>query len=109
MIQKRNSTFYCTIQVNQLSSSRAKPLDYFLHEKPIYGLSIQPGNPNVFATSSEDGKVRIFDSRASSQDVLASRRSPVHSVMFHPTDGTIVAMASAKDGTELLDLRVSQR
>lgn len=96
-------------QVIVHDSSTRKPLDYFLHEKPVYGISIQPLNSNVFATSSEDGKVRIFDTRAASQDVLVERRSPIHSVMFNPREPQILAIASAKEGAELLDLRIPQK
>lgn len=88
---------------------RAKPIDFLPHERAVYGISIQPGSPSVYATASDDGKLRIFDTRSSSPSVLASRRSPIHSVMFHPLESRIIAAASAKDGTELLDIRISQK
>jgi WD40 repeat protein len=39
------------------------PLDYFLHERPVYGLSIDPINDNVFASACDDGRVLIYDIR----------------------------------------------
>ena len=39
------------------------PLDYFLHEQPVYGLSIDPINDNVFASACDDGRVLIYDIR----------------------------------------------
>ncbi|KZS20357.1 Serine/threonine-protein phosphatase [Daphnia magna] len=85
----------------------SKPVDYFLHENPVYGVSLQPSSQSVFATACDDGKLRVFDMRCSvsAEIVLASKRSPFHSIMFHPIEGRIVASASAKDGPELWDLR----
>lgn len=78
---------------------RGKPIDYFLHEKPVYGLSLQPGSQSIFATACDDGKLRVFDMRCSvsEESILASKRSPFHSIMFHPIEGRIVVSASAKD------------
>ena len=39
------------------------PLDYFLHEQPVYGLSVDPINDNVFASACDDGRVLIYDIR----------------------------------------------
>ena len=95
------------IVINISWDCRAKPVDYFLHEKPVYGITLQPGNQNIFATACDDGKLRIFDMRSSTSPeiILASKRSPFHSIMFHPNEGRIVASASAKDGPELWDVR----
>lgn len=35
------------------------------HEKPIYGISIQPEHDNILATAGDDGRVLIFDIRES--------------------------------------------
>lgn len=98
--QQRKLQLFCLF-------SRAKPVDYFLHEKPVYGISLQPGSQNIFATACDDGKLRVFDMRCSvsAETILASKRSPFHSIMFHPIEGRLVASASAKDGPELWDLR----
>ena len=86
-------------------------MDYYLHEKAVYGVSLQPSNANVFATACDDGQLRIFDSRCCTGDgsdestVLAKKRWPFHSVQFHPSEDRIVASANAKDGPELWDLR----
>lgn len=38
-------------------------LTNFLHEKPVYGLSVSPQNDYVFASAGEDGRVLIYDIR----------------------------------------------
>ena len=35
----------------------------FLHDDAVYGLSVSPVNDNVFASSSDDGRVLIWDAR----------------------------------------------
>lgn len=42
---------------------RGDPIDYFLHEQPVYSLSIDPFNDNVFASACDDGRVLIYDIR----------------------------------------------
>lgn len=44
-------------------------------------------------------------SSTTAETIIASKRSPFHSLMFHPLEGRIVASASIKDGPELWDLR----
>lgn len=39
----------------------------FAHEDAVYGLSVSPVDDNVFASSSDDGRVLIWDIRESSQ------------------------------------------
>ena len=43
-------------------------VDVFLHEEAVYGLSVDPVNPNVFASACDDGRVLIYDLRAPSND-----------------------------------------
>lgn len=38
----------------------------FAHEDAVYGLSVSPVNDNIFASSSDDGRVLIWDIRESS-------------------------------------------
>ncbi|XP_055599396.1 DDB1- and CUL4-associated factor 5 [Uranotaenia lowii] len=81
-------------------------VDVFLHSKPVYGLSIDPSNDNIFATAGEDGKILIFDLRDSSDVMCVSRcRSPFHAVMHHPYDAGFIVTANAKEGAALWDLR----
>ncbi len=48
-----------------------QPLDYFLHEEPVYSLSVHPENPDLFATACSDGRVLLFDMRQNpSEDPL---------------------------------------
>lgn len=35
----------------------------FLHSKPVYGLSIDRTNNQIFASAGEDGRVLVFDMR----------------------------------------------
>lgn len=35
------------------------------HEKPVYGISVQPQNDNIVATAGDDGRVLVFDIRES--------------------------------------------
>lgn len=37
----------------------------FAHEDAVYGLSVSPVNDNIFASSSDDGRVLIWDIRES--------------------------------------------
>ncbi|XP_062534582.1 DDB1- and CUL4-associated factor 5-like isoform X1 [Armigeres subalbatus] len=81
-------------------------VDVYLHSKPVYGLSIDPSNDNIFATAGEDGKILIFDLRDSSDVMCVSRcRSPYHAVMHHPFDAGFIVTANAKEGAALWDLR----
>jgi DDB1- and CUL4-associated factor 5 len=82
-------------------------VDVFYHTKPVYGLSVDPSNDNVFATSGEDGRVLLFDLRASNDDplVIVKYRAPFHSVMFHPIDDHFLITANAKEGSALWDTR----
>ncbi|XP_055551183.1 DDB1- and CUL4-associated factor 5 [Wyeomyia smithii] len=81
-------------------------VDVFLHSKPVYGLSIDPSNDDLFATAGEDGKILIFDMRDSSDVMCVSRcRSPYHAVMHHPYDAGFIVTANAKEGAALWDLR----
>jgi WD repeat-containing protein 22 len=47
-----------------LSVCSGDPLEYFLHEQPVYGLSIDPINDNVFASACDDGRILIYDIRS---------------------------------------------
>jgi len=48
-------------------------LDVFAHEDAVYGLSVSPVNDNIFASSSDDGRVLIWDIRESSHGGEISR------------------------------------
>lgn len=81
-------------------------VDVFLHEKPVYGLSIDPLNDQIFSSAGEDGRILVFDLRLSSEVMcVAKYRSPFHAVNFHPMDGSLIITANAKEGAGLWDLR----
>jgi WD repeat-containing protein 22 len=40
-----------------------QPLDYFLHEEPVYGLSVHPANADIFVTACSDGRLLLYDMR----------------------------------------------
>lgn len=54
-------------------SSSTETLDVFAHEDAVYGLSVSPVNDNIFASSSDDGRVLIWDIRESSHGGKISR------------------------------------
>ena len=38
-------------------------VDWFLHEEPVYGLSVQPDRTDTFVTASSDGRLLLYDMR----------------------------------------------
>lgn len=51
--------FSCSLSLS------SETLDVFAHEDAVYGLSVSPVNDNIFASSSDDGRVLIWDIRES--------------------------------------------
>ncbi|XP_076749837.1 DDB1- and CUL4-associated factor 5 isoform X1 [Xylocopa sonorina] len=83
-------------------------VNFFLHEKPVYGLSVHPHNDNVFASACDDGRVLIYDIRGSSAMetfCLAQYKTAFHSVMFNPIEPRMLATANAKEGVSMWDVR----
>lgn len=39
----------------------------FLHSKPVYGLSVDGTNDQIFATAGDDGHILVFDLRIGAQ------------------------------------------
>lgn len=88
--------------------STGDPVDFFLHEKPVYGLSIHPFNDHVFSSACDDGRVLVYDIREPSSNepfCLAQYKTPFHSVMFNPVDPRKLATANAEEGVSLWDVR----
>lgn len=91
-------------------SHRGEPLERFQHIKPVYGLSVDVTNDQVFASAGEDGLVLVFDLRIGSQVLaLPKSRASFHAVQFHPLDGNSLVTANGKDGAALWDLRDSKK
>ncbi|NWI92752.1 DCAF5 factor, partial [Pitta sordida] len=91
--------------------SSTETLDVFAHEDAVYGLSVSPVNDNIFASSSDDGRVLIWDIRESSHGepfCLAHYPSAFHSVMFNPVEPRLLATANSKEGVGLWDIRKPQ-
>ncbi|XP_038621435.1 DDB1- and CUL4-associated factor 5 isoform X2 [Tachyglossus aculeatus] len=89
----------------------SETLDVFAHEDAVYGLSVSPVNDNVFASSSDDGRVLIWDIRESPHGepfCLANYPSAFHSVMFNPVEPRLLATANSKEGVGLWDIRKPQ-
>ncbi|XP_039598220.1 DDB1- and CUL4-associated factor 5 [Polypterus senegalus] len=87
---------------------RGETLNVFLHEDAVYGLSVSPINDNVFASSSDDGRVLIWDTREPPHGepfCLANYPSAFHSVMFNPVEPRLLATANSKEGVGLWDIR----
>ncbi|KAL4238831.1 DDB1- and CUL4-associated factor 5 [Mactra antiquata] len=82
-------------------------IDAFAHNEAVYGLSPDPTNPYVFASSCDDGRVLIYDIRDSCADpfCLANYTSSMHSVMYNPVEPRLLATANAKEGVALWDVR----
>ncbi|KAM8916056.1 DDB1- and CUL4-associated factor 5 [Spinachia spinachia] len=87
---------------------RRETLNVFLHIDAVYSLSVSPVNDNVFASSSDDGRVLIWDTReppSTEPFCLASYPSAFHSVMFNPVEPRLIATANSKEGVGLWDIR----
>ncbi|KAM4541960.1 DDB1- and CUL4-associated factor 5 [Odontesthes bonariensis] len=87
---------------------RRETLNVFLHIDAVYSLSVNPVNDNVFASSSDDGRVLIWDTREHPHRepfCLASYPSAFHSVMFNPVEPRLLATANSKEGIGLWDIR----
>ncbi|XP_015918100.2 uncharacterized protein [Parasteatoda tepidariorum] len=82
-------------------------LDVFPHQEAVYGLSADPMDDNLFATSCDDGRVLIWDIRQSIDEplVLASNANAYHAVMHNPVEPHFLATANAKEGVCLWDIR----
>ncbi|XP_045175109.2 uncharacterized protein LOC123536202 [Mercenaria mercenaria] len=91
--------------VHDLTTGETK--DVFSHDDAVYGLSPDPTNPYMFATSCDDGRILIFDTRDSCADpfCLANYTSSMHSVMYNPVEPRLLATANAKEGVGLWDVR----
>ncbi|XP_044023374.1 DDB1- and CUL4-associated factor 5 [Siniperca chuatsi] len=87
---------------------RRETVNVFLHIDAVYSLSVSPVNDNVFASSSDDGRVLIWDTReppSAEPFCLASYPSAFHSVMFNPVEPRLIATANSKEGVGLWDIR----
>uniref|UniRef100_A0A4W5JYA6 Uncharacterized protein n=1 Tax=Hucho hucho TaxID=62062 RepID=A0A4W5JYA6_9TELE len=103
-IKTRNGTSIALYSV----SARGETLNVFLHDDAVYGLSVSPVNDNVFASSSDDGRVLIWDTREPPHGepfCLANYPSAFHSVMFNPAEPRLLATANSKEGVGLWDIR----
>lgn len=85
-----------------------QPLDYFLHEEPVYSLSVHPENPDLFATACSDGRVLLFDMRQNpSEDplMIAGFSHAFHAVQFNSVEPRLLVAANQKHGIGLWDIR----
>lgn len=114
--QRRNET----TNGNHLDSDEL--VDVFLESSPINCLAIQPNENQIFLAATEDGHVHLYDLRtgptSSSSFIEHDQPSIVvaesfdgsfHSCAFHPLQTCLVATASAQQGIELYDIRLSKR
>lgn len=84
-----------------------KNLNYFSHDGPVYGLSVDRTSTNLFSVATEHGEILVYDLRAGKTEPLAIAkfRTPFNAVEFHPLNGNFLATANAKRGAQLWDLR----
>lgn len=79
-----------------------------LHNKPVYGLSVNPQNDYVIATAGDDGRILIFDIRETNNTdplCVAKQKTGFHSVMFNPFNSRLLATANSEAGISLWDYR----
>ncbi|KAL0269456.1 UNVERIFIED_CONTAM: hypothetical protein PYX00_007181 [Menopon gallinae] len=83
------------------------PVDYFLHDSPVFSLSLHPTNGNIFASAVDNGRILIYDIRETNSEpvCLANFRTPFHGVMFNPCEPFLIATANSKVGVHIWDLR----
>ncbi|ESP03038.1 hypothetical protein LOTGIDRAFT_110630, partial [Lottia gigantea] len=95
-------------QVFVHDAATGNPVDNFMHEDAVYGLSTDPNNPHVFASACDDGRILIYDIREPADSepfCLANYVSSMHSVMYNPLDPRLVATANVREGIGLWDVR----
>lgn len=90
-----------------LPPDSGKNLNYFSHDGPVYGLSVDRTSSNLFSVATEHGEILVYDLRAGKTEPLAIAkfRTPFNAVEFHPLNGNFLATANAKRGAQLWDLR----
>ena len=84
---------------------------YFLHEEPVYGLSVHPHNDTVFLSAGSYGRVLLYDIRQKTGDeptMLAGYSHAFHAAVFNPMEPRLVATANQKHGLGLWDIRKPQ-
>ncbi|XP_065842110.1 DDB1- and CUL4-associated factor 5-like [Oscarella lobularis] len=87
---------------------RQEAMDVFPHAEPVYSLSVDPHHSCIFSSAGQDGKVLLWDRRASSEGSctrLMQSSHSFHSVAFHPVEPRFIATANVWDGVRLHDIR----
>jgi len=85
-----------------------QPMDYFLHEEPVYGLSVHPHQADIFTTACSDGRVLLFDMRlppSTDSIMVAGYSHAFHAVQFNPVEPRLLVTANQKHGMGLWDVR----
>jgi peroxin-7 len=80
------------------------------HTKSVYDVKWNPNNTNEFASSSEDGFLRIWDKRQSrSISSLSDRKDmcPLKGIDWHKRDDWIISVATSHDKFLIWDVRNS--
>ncbi|KAH8330355.1 hypothetical protein KR067_001621 [Drosophila pandora] len=97
--------------VIQHDLTTGKILNFFSHDGPVYGLSVDRTSSNLFSVATEHGEILVYDIRAGKSDpqTVVKFRTPFNAVEFHPLNGNFLATANAKRGAMLWDLRHHQQ
>ncbi|XP_043863456.1 DDB1- and CUL4-associated factor 5 [Drosophila mojavensis] len=84
-----------------------KNLNYFSHDGPVYGLSVDRTSTNLFSVATEHGEILVYDMRVGKTEpfIVANFRTPFNAVEFHPLNGNYLATANARRGAQLWDMR----
>ena len=86
----------------------SKPLEFYRHEEPVYGLSVNPVNNNIFLTACSDGRVLLYDLRQKPGEeplLLAGYSNAFHAAQFNPCEPRLVVTSNQKMGLGLWDVR----
>ncbi|XP_017057283.1 DDB1- and CUL4-associated factor 5 [Drosophila ficusphila] len=88
-----------------------KTINYFSHDGPVYGLSVDRTSGHMLSVATEHGEILVYDLRAGKSEplALAKFKTPFNAVEFHPLNGNFLATANAKRGAMLWDLRHHQQ
>ena len=95
-----------SVIVHDLETS--KPLEFYRHEEPVYGLSVNPLNSNIFLTACSDGRVLLYDLRQKPGEeplLLAGYSHAFHAAQFNPCEPRLVVTSNQKMGLGLWDVR----
>ncbi|KAG2494053.1 hypothetical protein HYH03_007697 [Edaphochlamys debaryana] len=79
--------------------------DWEAHERRVWGVDFSPASPHTFASGSDDGMVKVWNTRQPSSCLALELRGNVCCVEWHPTDPNLLAVGSALHCAVVYDVR----